>query len=154
MKGKAGLNFAVTAVTLFVIFGFVGYLLGEYAVSALTTHYRASQAGEGAEPAAPVFVSPPQQPARQSDDIVPPVSSPPAASSDSESLYKVQVGVFSEKSNAERLVELLQADGYDAVVISEASYHRVQSGAFSSEANAARLVTELKARGYEAIVVR
>jgi N-acetylmuramoyl-L-alanine amidase len=69
-------------------------------------------------------------------------------------LYKVQVGVFSEKRNADRLVELLKEDGYEAIVISEAAFHRVQTGAFSSEANAARLAEELRGKGYEAIIVR
>ncbi|HHY15359.1 MAG TPA: SPOR domain-containing protein [Firmicutes bacterium] len=154
MKGRPGLNFAVTALTLFVIFGFIGYLLGQYAVAALTTHYRASRDSERAEPAAPVFVPPAVQPgAGQAHDAAPPAAVTPTPRPN-ETLYRVQVGVFSEKRNAERLVELLKEEGYDALVISEAAYHRVQTGAFGTEANAAKLVSELKAKGFEAIIVR
>ncbi|MFY9525713.1 MAG: hypothetical protein GX101_01155 [Firmicutes bacterium] len=155
MRGKSGLNFAVTAVTLFLIFGFIGYLGGQYAVRTLTSQFRASLASEGSPASAPVYVSPPVQ--SEPKESTTPAPTPPAvdrpAAADG-ALYKVQVGVFSEKRNADRLVELLKEDGYEAIVISEAAFHRVQTGAFSSEANAARLAEELRGKGYEAIIVR
>ncbi len=154
MKGKTGLNFAVTALTLFVIFGFIGYLLGQYAVAALTTHYRASQGNERMEPAAPVFVPPALQPVDTPTNGVSPSTTAPNVPRQDKALYRVQVGVFSERQNAERLAELLKDEGHEALIISEASYHRVQTGAFGSEANAAKLVSELKAKGFEAIIVR
>ncbi len=97
-------------------------------MAALTTHYRASRDSERAEPAAPVFVPPAVQPGTgQAHDAAPPAAVTPTPRPN-ETLYRVQVGVFSEKRNAERLVELLKEEGYDALVISEAAYHRVQTG--------------------------
>ena len=78
---------------------------------------------------------------------------PPATSTPNASLYRVQVGVFSEKANADRMVMLLEESGYEALVITGPP-HRVQTGAFSSQENAARLMEELKQKGFEAIIVR
>ena len=62
----------------------------------------------------------------------------------------MQVGVFSEKRNADRLVELLKKMA-EAIVISEAAFHRVQL-VLSPSANT--LVPVAEGEGYEAIIVR
>lgn len=151
MKGKAGLNFAVTAVTLFIIFGFIGYLLGQYLVAALTTQFRTTLATDSAELAGPVFVAPPSRPeAGDGASSQTPAAEAPVSDA---LLYRVQVGVFSERANAERLVSNLKEAGYDALILDGPPY-RVQTGAFSSRENAVRLVEELQALDFEAIVVR
>jgi N-acetylmuramoyl-L-alanine amidase len=68
-------------------------------------------------------------------------------------LFKVQVGAFSERANAERVVAQLKEAGYEAMIITGPP-HRVQTGAFSSQENAERLAQELRQKGFEAIVVR
>jgi cell division septation protein DedD len=65
----------------------------------------------------------------------------------------VQVGVFSERANADRMVAMLKEAGYEGIVI-PGPPHRVQTGAFSSQENASKLVDELVKKGFEAIVVR
>ena len=65
----------------------------------------------------------------------------------------MQVGVFSERANAERMLSMLREAGYEGIIISGPP-HRVQTGAFSSQENAARLRDELIQKGFEAIVVR
>lgn len=47
------------------------------------------------------------------------------------SLYKVQVGAFSKRKNAERLEMALLAKGYDTYIVQENSFYKVQVGAFS-----------------------
>jgi len=66
-------------------------------------------------------------------------------------LCRVQVGAFSLKSNAEKLMSELKAKGYSAF-ISSTDLHRVQMGAFSVKNNAERLAEELRAKGYSAII--
>ncbi|NMB02283.1 MAG: hypothetical protein GX971_12325 [Firmicutes bacterium] len=157
---KQGVNFAITLVTLSVIFVFVGYLIGQYAVKALQQQYQTSTplAQQGAvtpvtttpkaPPSAPVRTeSPPQAPAPSASQEVTPEPAPSSA------LYRVQVGVFSERANAERMVAQLKEAGYEGLIISGPP-HRVQTGAFSSQENAERLLDELRQKGFEAIIVR
>ena len=67
-------------------------------------------------------------------------------------LYRVQVGAFSSRANAERVVNQLKELGYEAIISSGPPY-RVQTGAFASRDNAVRLGEELKAKGFEVAVV-
>jgi len=71
--------------------------------------------------------------------------------------YRVQVGAFTVKANAERLKETLKTQGYpDAYIqvvnIGDKTYHRVQIGSFSVYANAVNLLTKVKAQGYSAFI--
>jgi cell division protein FtsN len=163
-----GTNFVITLVTMTVVFLFIGYLIGQYAVRALQQqHQTSTHLAQGAdrpvvtgaastapanktpEPAPPTPLPSPPQPAPQSSSQ-PPVTSSPAQEG---VLYRVQVGVFSERANAERMIALLQEAGYEGIILAGPP-HRVQTGAFSSQDNAARLVEELTQKGFEAIIVR
>ncbi|CAK7061672.1 N-acetylmuramoyl-L-alanine amidase [Tissierella sp.] len=68
-------------------------------------------------------------------------------------LYKVQVGAFSVKANADNLANELKAKGYSPIVVTVGGLYKVQVGAFSVRANADVLANELRAKGYDAIVV-
>ncbi|WP_406242297.1 N-acetylmuramoyl-L-alanine amidase [Tissierella carlieri] len=68
-------------------------------------------------------------------------------------LYKVQVGAFSVKANADNLANELKAKGYSPIVVTVGGLYKVQVGAFSVRANADALANELRAKGYDAIVV-
>lgn len=160
-----GVNFAITIVTLSIIFVFMGYLIGQYAVKLLQEQHQTSlqQAHSGVAPVITSAQNPPPNPpglsGSTSTSTPPSEPSPtPAATSTpattpSTSLYRVQVGVFSERANADRMVALLKEAGYEGMIIAGPP-HRVQTGAFSSQENAARLVDELKQKGFEAIIVR
>lgn len=65
------------------------------------------------------------------------------------SLYKVQVGAFSKRKNAERMEMNLLAKGYDTYIVQENSFYKVQVGAFSKKANAIALKEQLENDGYE-----
>lgn len=67
-------------------------------------------------------------------------------------LYKVQVGAFSTKSNAEKLAKKLKAKGYETVIVYVGKLYKVQLGAFSSKANAETLAEKLKNDGFDSIV--
>lgn len=71
--------------------------------------------------------------------------------------YRVQVGAFTVKENAERLKETLKSQGYNdayiqVVTIGNKTYHRVQIGSFGVYANAVNLMTKVKALGYSAFI--
>ncbi|MBU5294104.1 N-acetylmuramoyl-L-alanine amidase, partial [Anaerosalibacter bizertensis] len=72
----------------------------------------------------------------------------------SEGLYRVQTGAFSQRENAQNLVDELKAKGYEAMIVEKGGIYKVQVGAFSQRGNADKLAEQLKADGFEAIVVR
>mgnify|MGYP001347449363 CR=1 FL=1 len=158
--GGEGLNFAITLITLTVVFVFVGYLLGQYAVKFLKAQHDAqvrtvqttpviSQNVTSTLPASQPQTEPepPSQP-RQPEDP----QQVPVQPSSGQTLYRVQVGAFSQKENADRLAAQLRDLGYEVIVSSGPPY-RVQTGAFSNRQNAVRLSEELQSKGFEAAVV-
>ncbi len=67
--------------------------------------------------------------------------------------YRVQVGAFSKKANAERKMQAVQAAGFDAFVVSvDGKLWRVQVGAFEEKANAVKLQTQLQRAGFSGYV--
>lgn len=67
--------------------------------------------------------------------------------------YRVQVGAFSKKANAEKLREELVAKGFtEAYVKKVGVYYKVQLGAFSVKLNAERLMDRVTAAGYKAFI--
>lgn len=67
-------------------------------------------------------------------------------------LYKVQVGAFSKKENAENYAKELKVKGYDTYIVYIDNLYKVQVGAFSKEENAINLMNELQAKGIEAFI--
>lgn len=65
------------------------------------------------------------------------------------SLYKVQVGAFSKRANAENLEAELLTKGYDTYIVQEGALYKVQVGAFKDKDNAVALVNRLENDGYE-----
>lgn len=68
-------------------------------------------------------------------------------------IYRVQLGAFSLRKNADAYLAQVKADGYtDAYVRKVGNYWKLQLGAFSIRNNAVRLVSELKSKGYAAFI--
>lgn len=68
-------------------------------------------------------------------------------------LYRVQVGAFTVKKNADNLREALNAHGISAYTTHVGRYYKVQAGAFSNEANAEAMKAKIEKLGYDAIIV-
>lgn len=68
----------------------------------------------------------------------------------SKTLYKVQCGAFSKKSNAEARVKALKAKGFDSFAYQSGNLYKVQAGAYASESNAKGQVSDLKSAGFDA----
>ena len=68
-------------------------------------------------------------------------------------LYRVQVGAYSKKENAENQLQVLKNKGFDTMIVNVGGLYKVQVGAYSVKANATSMQTKLKAAGFEAIIV-
>lgn len=72
-----------------------------------------------------------------------------------QSLYRVQLGCFGLKANAEKMLKRVQALGgvyQKAYVRKIGQYYKVQCGAFSVRTNAVNMVNDLKSKGFDAFV--
>lgn len=67
-------------------------------------------------------------------------------------IYRVQVGAFTVKKNADNIAKKLQEKGYPVIIKKEDKYYRVQVGAFAVKKNADEMAKKLKADGYSVIV--
>lgn len=79
-----------------------------------------------------------------------PVPDEPATS---DGLYRVQVGAFSKKANAEAFAKQVKAKGFATFITQTGGYYKVQLGAFSNKQNAANYVETVKKAGFQAFVV-
>lgn len=80
------------------------------------------------------------------------VTSTPTQYTNSKIIYRVQVGAFTIKGNADRLANELKSKGYSVIVVKSGVLYRVQVGAFSVKSNADKMAAELKKKGYSTII--
>lgn len=71
----------------------------------------------------------------------------------SSGLYKVQIGAFKVKANADSLASSAEAKGFDTIVLLKGGLYKVQIGAFSSKDNAGALAARARNAGFDAIVI-
>lgn len=139
----------------------LGYVMGNYAITAVTKPRKVAPpaasppASAPRSQAAPKTVEPPP-PAGDSlltvdggaGPDVPSAAPPtPAAQPPREPLYRVHVGPFATRQEAVAASGKLLAEGYPTYVAADRPY-RVQVGAFSRRESAERLVAELRSRNY------
>lgn len=67
-------------------------------------------------------------------------------------LYRVQVGAYTDRNNAVRLVEQLQREGFPAFLILDNGIYKVQVGAFENMDNAVRMEQRLRQEGYNTFI--
>lgn len=70
------------------------------------------------------------------------------------SLFRVQVGAFTLKKNAEYKLQALKSAGYDAFVTQVNGWWKVQVGAYKKRENAEKQVAKLEKDGFSAIIVK
>ena len=76
-------------------------------------------------------------------------SDKPAAS---DTLYRVQVGAYSKKENADNQLKAVKAKGFDAFITQVDGLYKVQVGAYSVKANAEAQLAKVKAAGFDAFI--
>ena len=67
-------------------------------------------------------------------------------------LYRVQTGAFSVKSNADALLAKVKAAGFETYMVKVNGLYKVQVGAFSVKANADAMAAKLKAKGFDVYI--
>jgi len=67
--------------------------------------------------------------------------------------WRVQVGAFSQKSNANNEAQKLKSLGYNTYIVFINNLYKCQLGAFSVETNARKLSAELKNKGIDNFIV-
>lgn len=72
--------------------------------------------------------------------------------SDGKTLYRVQTGAFSKRSNADAWAAKLKAAGFDTYIVQMDNLYKVQVGAYSQKSNAENMMAKLKANGYDAFI--
>ena len=55
---------------------------------------------------------------------------------DNQALYRVQTGAFSNKTNADAMLQKVKAAGFDTYMVKVDNLYKIQVGAFSKKANA------------------
>ncbi len=68
--------------------------------------------------------------------------------------YRVQVGAYSVRANAEAMQKRLKAAGFDNFMVKNGGLYKIQVGAYSIKANAEAMQKKLKAAGFDAILVK
>lgn len=76
----------------------------------------------------------------------------PYVPSDGKTLYRVQTGAFSKRSNADAWAAKLKAAGFDTYIVQMGNLYKVQVGAYSQKSNAENMMAKLKAAGYDAFI--
>jgi DedD protein len=69
-------------------------------------------------------------------------------------VFRVQVGAFRSRENAESLVDKLQRDGFRPYINFVAGMHRVRIGPFTNRADADNAAEALRAKDYNVFVTR
>ena len=67
-------------------------------------------------------------------------------------LYRVQVGAYSVRANAEAMLSQLRSAGFDGYIKSYGSLYCVQVGAYSVRANAETMLARVRAAGFDAFI--
>lgn len=76
----------------------------------------------------------------------------PQPSSSEKVLYRVQVGAYKLKENAQNLAKKLKSLGYDTLIVQDGGLYKVQVGAYSVKLNADNTLQKLKKQGYDAFI--
>lgn len=72
---------------------------------------------------------------------------------ENEALYRVQVGAYRNKDNADRILNSLLMDGFPAFIIYEDGYYKVQVGAYRILLNAIKMEQRLRRFRYSTYIV-
>jgi N-acetylmuramoyl-L-alanine amidase len=70
----------------------------------------------------------------------------------SKEIYRVQVGAYKNRKNAEKMLVKLKNAGYDGFITQKEDYYKVQVGAYEIKENAKRMEKKLKADGFSTYI--
>lgn len=67
-------------------------------------------------------------------------------------LYRVQVGAYSKRANADAQLARVKAAGFDTYMVKVDGLYKIQVGAFSVKANADKMLAKIKVAGFSAYI--
>lgn len=67
-------------------------------------------------------------------------------------LYRVQVGAYSVKTNADAMLAKVKAAGFDTYMVQADGMYKIQVGAYSIKENADAMLAKVKAAGFDAFI--
>ena len=67
-------------------------------------------------------------------------------------IYRVQVGAYSVKSNADNMLAKVKAAGFDTYMVNVNGMYKIQVGAYSVKTNADNMLAKVKAAGFDAFI--
>lgn len=70
-----------------------------------------------------------------------------------QTLYRVQVGAYSNWSNAYRQIELMLSIGEKPIIVRDTGLYKVQVGAYSGKSNAERHAQRIREQGYSVVIL-
>ena len=76
----------------------------------------------------------------------------PAQTPTTQTLYRVQVGAYSKKANADAMLEKIKKAGFDTYMVQVDGLYKVQVGAYSKKSNADTMAAKLKASGFDTYI--
>ena len=75
-----------------------------------------------------------------------------SAGETAQTLYRVQVGAYSKKANADAMLEKIKKAGFDTYMVQVDGLYKVQVGAYSKKSNADAMAAKLKASGFDTYI--
>ena len=137
----------------------IAYLLNKYSLSLndVYTHnfwmHGIDKIKSGAPKNCPIYILPKWD--KFVADIakyMPNIPQPQITPQPKQKIYRVQIGAFGIKANADKYAAELKGKGYSVITALDGKIYRVQVGAFSVRANADKLAKELQSKGYKTII--
>lgn len=77
---------------------------------------------------------------------------PEQPKNDSDTLYRVQVGAYSKKANADNQLKEIKAKGFEAFITQADGLYKVQVGAYKQKSNADSMLAKVKVAGFDAFI--
>lgn len=78
----------------------------------------------------------------------------PATPSTADTLYRVQVGAYKQKGNADAMLAKIKAAGFDAFTTKVGELYKVQVGAYREQTKAENTKAQVNKAGFPAVVVK
>lgn len=75
-----------------------------------------------------------------------------SSNSSNGTLYRVQVGAYREKANADAQLAKVKTAGFDTYMIQVDSLYKIQVGAYKEKSNADAMLNRVKAAGFDAFI--
>ena len=164
-KGKSErsevISFTVNMLALAVVMVVLGFYIGSYVLGIWSDTDVPTGTGEEPQTTAtsgdPLPAPTPQEPVNQTEGAAASEDASPEPSSAgltpvSSGLYRVQVGSYDERNEAEVTAGNLRREGYEDAWVTSTRPFRVQVGAFSDPDNASRIVKDLETAGYTVFI--